>query len=108
MTYSNINHEMPHTDYMKMNDQQLHDFHNSGAWMPHFYAWAPAQSQGHGDAGAAEEKKSGDGKPCSLCRKPGDLHKFQHVGAEWVICFKCAQDAFAAEGTRLWLDGKAA
>ncbi len=106
MTYSNINHEMPHTEYMKMNDAQLQNFHNSGPWMPHYDAWTPAQGQGHGDVAG---QGNGDGsKPCSLCRKPGELHKFEHVGAEWVICFKCAQDAFAAEGTRLWLDGKPA
>ena len=106
MTYSNVNHEMPHSEYMKMDDQQLHNFHNYGPWMPRFDPWAPAAApapaEGSGDA------KEEETKPCGICRKPAELHKFEHVGAEWVICFKCAREAFAAEGIRLWLDGKSA
>jgi hypothetical protein len=101
VSYSNVNHEMPHNEYMKMKPAQQKSFHTYGP--PMMQAWHPCEPA---PAPPAAEEKSAE--PCGICRKSGDLKKFEHMDTDWTICLRCAKDAFAAEGVRLWCNGKAA
>ena len=117
MTYSNINHEMPHSEYMDMTPAQLTTFHNYGPpMMQPLHTWeAPAQpappalpappADSTPPAPPQEEKKDekqDEGGKCGLCKKQGALRKFEHIDHEWVVCLGCAKEAFGAEGVRMW------
>jgi hypothetical protein len=97
MTYANINHEMPHTEYKTMSADQQRDFHQ--------FPFGPYQAT-QAPNPPTEEKKTA-GQACGLCRKPGKpLRKFNCQGAKWTICSECAGTAFAAEGVHLWRTGE--
>ena len=105
MTYSNINHEIPHSEWAIMDEGQRHTFHNYSAPLP----WHQGQSKGQGRIEAAPASKHHEsigGKQCALCDKGGDVRMFEHSGREWKVCVECASTAFGAEGVKLWRNGR--